>query len=82
MKFEDQRNIGIRSGCILITEKSQYLVFKKIDNYSLLNIETVECLHFEVSLEHIEEMIIEDLKENIQSIIPPENIKIVAQNKI
>ncbi|MEB2299432.1 hypothetical protein [Lysinibacillus xylanilyticus] len=82
MKFEDQRNIDIRLGCILITEKSQYLVFKKLDNYSLLNIETVESLHFEVSLEHIEEMITEDLKENIQSVIPPENIKIVAQNKI
>jgi len=48
----------------------------------LLNIKTVECINLEAPLEHLEEMTLEDLKEDIQSIIPPENIKVVAQNKI
>ncbi|MEH6888261.1 hypothetical protein V7024_00565 [Bacillus sp. JJ864] len=64
------------------TDTTQYLVFKKNKNYSLLNIKTVECANFEVSLDNIEEMIQIDFKETIQDIIPLENIKIVTQNKI
>lgn len=82
MTFEDNRQLGIQQGCIVITDQSQYLVVKKNENYSLLNIETMECINFEVSLEHLEEMVQVDLKEKIQDIIPPENIKIVAQNRI
>ncbi|EJS58173.1 hypothetical protein BW899_11145 [Bacillus mycoides] len=82
MNFEDNRKLGIQLGCIVKTDTTQYLVFKKNENYSLLNIETVECTNFEVSLDNIEEMIQIDFKETIQDIIPPENIKILAQNKI
>ncbi|MFE4762889.1 MULTISPECIES: hypothetical protein [Bacillus cereus group] len=82
MTFEDNRKLGIQQGCIVITDQSQYLVVKKNENYSLLNIATAECVNFEVSLEHLEEMVQVDLKEKIQDIIPPENIKIVAQNRI
>ncbi|PFO76627.1 hypothetical protein COJ86_00155 [Bacillus cereus] len=82
MTFEDNRQLGIQQGCIVTTDQSQYLVVKKNENYSLLNIETMECINFEVSLEHLEEMVQIDLKEKIQDIIPPENIKIVAQNRI
>ncbi|PFQ43728.1 hypothetical protein COK05_20205 [Bacillus cereus] len=82
MTFEDNRKLGIQQGCIVITDQSQYLVVKKNENYSLLNIATAECINFEVSLEHLEEMVQVDLKEKIQDIIPPENIKIVSQNRI
>ncbi|WP_100619111.1 hypothetical protein [Bacillus cereus] len=82
MTFEDNRKLGFQQGCIVITDQSQYLVVKKNENYSLLNITTAECINFEVSLEHLEEMVQVDLKEEIQDIIPPENIKIVAQNRI
>ncbi|EJV49196.1 hypothetical protein IEK_02906 [Bacillus toyonensis] len=82
MTFEDNRKLGIQQGCIVITDQSQYLVAKKNENYSLLSIATVECINFEVSLEHLEEMVQVDLKEKIQDIIPPGNIKIVAQNRI
>jgi len=64
------------------TDTTQYLVLKNNENYSVLNIGTVECSNFEVSLDNIEEMIQIDFKETIQDIIPPENINIVAQNKI
>lgn len=37
---------------------------------------------FEVPLEHIEEMVIEDLKETIQEIVAPEHIKLVAKNSL
>ncbi|MCC3686079.1 hypothetical protein [Bacillus cereus] len=67
---------------MVITDQSQYLVVKKNENYSLLSIATAECINFEVSLEHLEEMVQADLKEKIQDIIPPENIKIVAQSRI
>ncbi|MEK4745642.1 MULTISPECIES: hypothetical protein [unclassified Bacillus (in: firmicutes)] len=67
---------------MVITDQSQYLVVKKNENYSLLNIATAECINFEVSLGHLEEMVQVDLKEKFQDIIPPENIKIVAQNRI
>lgn len=82
MNFEDNRKLGIQLGCIVKTDTTQYLVFKKNENYSLLNIETVECTNFEVSLDNIEEVIQIDFKETIQNIIPPENIKVVAQSKI
>ncbi|PFN48082.1 hypothetical protein COJ58_25200 [Bacillus thuringiensis] len=82
MTFEDNRKLGFQQGCIVITDQSQYLVVKKNENYSLLNITNAECINFEVSLEHLEEMIQVDLKEKVQHIIPPENIKIVAQNRI
>ncbi|MBW3496357.1 hypothetical protein [Bacillus sp. FDAARGOS_1420] len=82
MTFEDNRKLGIQQGCIVLTDQSQYLVVKKNENYSLLNIATAECINFDVSLEHLEEMVQVDLKEKIQAIIPPENIKIVAQNRI
>ncbi|MGG0262306.1 hypothetical protein ABEY48_14900 [Bacillus mycoides] len=82
MTFEDNRKLGIQQGCIVITDQSQYIVVKKNENYSLLSIATAECINFEVSLEHLEEMVQVDLKEKIQDIIPPESIKIVAQNKI
>lgn len=82
MTFEDDRKLGIQQGCIIITDQSQYLVVKKNENYSLLSIASAECINFEVSLEHLEEMVQVDLKEKIQDIIPPENIKIVAQNRI
>ncbi len=82
MTFEDNRKLGIQQGCIVITDQSQYLVVKKNENYSLLSIATAECINFEVSLEHLEEMVQVDLKEKIRDIIPPENIKIVAQNRI
>ncbi|OJD71019.1 hypothetical protein [Bacillus sp. NH11B] len=80
MKFEDRRMSEIKLGCLLLTEENQYLVIKKNEAYSLVNIETVECTLFEVPLENLEEMIIEDLKETIQDIIAPEHIKIVAKN--
>ncbi|MEK4955037.1 MULTISPECIES: hypothetical protein [Bacillus] len=67
---------------MVITDQSQYLVVKKNENYSLLSIATAECINFEVSLEHLEEMVQADLKEKIQDIIPPENIKIVAKSRI
>ena len=82
MKFEDKRLLGIQLGSLLITEENEYLVIKKNDNYSVMNIKNVECVTFEVPLEHLEEMIIEDLREKIQEIIAPEHIKIVAQNII
>ncbi|MCU7663953.1 hypothetical protein [Bacillus thuringiensis] len=82
MTFEDNRKLGIQQGCIVITDQSQYLVVKRNENYSLLIIPTAECINFEVSLEHLEEMVQVDLKEKIQDIIPPENIKIAAQNRI
>ncbi|MGY1465434.1 hypothetical protein ACW4EZ_29705 (plasmid) [Bacillus toyonensis] len=80
MKFEDERLLVIQLGSLLITEENQYLVIKKNGNYSLLNIETVESVTFEVPLANLEEMLLEDLKETIQDIIAPENIKIVAKN--
>ncbi|MED1059686.1 hypothetical protein [Bacillus mycoides] len=80
MKFEDKRISEIKLGCLLLTEENQYLVIKKNEVYSLVNIKTVECTLFEVPLENLEEMIIEDLKETIQDIIAPEHIKIVAEN--
>ncbi|ABS22439.1 hypothetical protein ACRS6Y_16145 [Bacillus cytotoxicus] len=80
MKFDDQRLLGIRLGSLLITEENQYLVIKKKDHYSVLNIKTLECTPLEVSLEHIEEMLQEDLQEHIQEIIAPEHLKIVAKN--
>jgi hypothetical protein len=82
MTFEDNRKLGIQQGCIVITDQSKYLVVKKNENYSLLSIATAECINFEVSLEHLEEITQVDLKEKIRDIIPPENIKIVAQNRI
>ncbi|EMA6343504.1 hypothetical protein ACO11K_002287 [Bacillus cytotoxicus] len=80
MNFDDQRLLGIRLGSLLITEENQYLVIKKKEHYSLLNIKTLECTSLEVSLEHIEEMLQEDLQEHIQEIIAPEHLKIVAKN--
>ncbi|PGT52328.1 hypothetical protein COD86_16590 [Bacillus cereus] len=80
MKFEDKRILGIQLGSLLLTEDNQYLVIKKSESYMLVNIESLECVLFEVSLEHLEEMILEDLKETIQDIIVPEHIKIIAKN--
>ncbi len=57
MKFDDRRLLGIRLGSLLITEENQYLVIKKKEHYSLLNIESLECTPLEVSLEHLEEML-------------------------
>lgn len=37
-------------------------------------------MRFEVPLENVEEMVVEDLKETIQEIIAPEHIKLVAKN--
>ncbi|MGX5677799.1 hypothetical protein [Bacillus toyonensis] len=82
MKFEDKRLLVIKSGSLLITEENQYLVIKKNENYSLLNIKTVESVTFEVPLANLEEMLLEDLKETIQDIIAPEHIKIIAENII
>ncbi|WP_459502281.1 hypothetical protein [Bacillus sp. C1] len=82
MKFDDQRLLGIRLGSLLITGENQYLVIKKKEHYSLLNIETLECTPLEVSLEHLEEMLHEDLQESIKEIIAPEHLKIVAKNII
>ncbi|AKR13047.1 hypothetical protein [Bacillus thuringiensis] len=65
MTFEDNRKLGIQQGCIVITEQSRYLVVKKNENYSLLNIANAEYINFEVSLEHLEEMLQIDLKEKI-----------------
>jgi hypothetical protein len=62
MTFEDNRTLGIQQGCIVITDQSQYLVVKKNENYSLLSIATAECINFEVSLEHLEEMVQVDFK--------------------
>ncbi|MEB9166274.1 hypothetical protein P4H78_30885 [Bacillus cereus] len=69
MTFEDDRKLGIQQGCIVITDQSQYLVVKKNENYSLLSIASAECINFEVSLEHLEEMVQVDLKEKIQDIM-------------
>ncbi|MCU5407443.1 hypothetical protein OCA16_23110 [Bacillus cereus] len=80
MKFEDKRMLGIQLGSLLLTKENQYLVIKKNENYSLVNINNLECMLFEVPLEHIEEMVIEDLKETIQEIVAPEHIKLVAKN--
>ncbi|PES30624.1 MULTISPECIES: hypothetical protein [Bacillus cereus group] len=80
MKFEDKRMLGIQLGSLLLTEENQYLVIKKSENYLLININNLECTLFEVPLEHIEEMVLEDLKETIQEIIAPEHIKLVAKN--
>ncbi|MEN1939410.1 hypothetical protein AAIE21_28950 [Paenibacillus sp. 102] len=80
MKFEDKRILGIQLGSVLLTENQQYLVVKKNDNYTLVNIENLECMPFEVPLKHLEEMIIEDLRESVQDIIAPEHIKIVTAN--
>ncbi|MGG0731332.1 hypothetical protein [Bacillus paramycoides] len=80
MKFEDKRMLGIQLGSLLLTKKNQYLVIKKNENYSLININSLECMLFEVPLEHVEEMVVEDLKETIQEIIAPEHIKLVAKN--
>ncbi|MCU5332305.1 hypothetical protein [Bacillus wiedmannii] len=80
MKFEDKRMLGIQLGSLLLTKENQYLVIKKNENYSLVNINTLECVLFEVPLEHVEEMVIEDLKESIQEIVAPEHIKLVAKN--
>ncbi|MGW6151234.1 hypothetical protein ACWFN4_28275 [Bacillus mycoides] len=80
MKFEDKRMLGIQLGSLLLTKENQYLVIKKNENYSLINIDNLECILFEVPLEHVEEMIVEDLKETIQEIIAPEHIKLVAKN--
>ncbi|MDM5189101.1 hypothetical protein QUF99_17850 [Bacillus sp. DX4.1] len=82
MKFEDCRILGIRLGSLLITEEHRYLVIKKKDHYSLLNIDTLECTALEVSLEHIEEMLQEDFHESVKEIISPEHLKIVAKNII
>ncbi|MGF1438442.1 hypothetical protein ACQUW6_30290 [Bacillus thuringiensis] len=65
MTFEDNRKLGIQQGCIVITEQSRYLVVKKNENYSLLNIANAEYINFEVSLEHLEEMLQIDFKEKI-----------------
>ncbi|PEE40857.1 hypothetical protein [Bacillus pseudomycoides] len=82
MKFDDQRLLGVRLGSLLITEEKQYLVIKKKEQYSLLNIDTLECTPLEVSLEHLEEMLYEDFQESIKEIIAPEHLKIVAKNII
>ncbi|PFL17021.1 hypothetical protein [Bacillus cereus] len=78
MKFEDKRMLGIQLGSLLLTKEN--LVIKKNENYSLVNINNLECMLFEVPLEHIEEMVVEDLKETIQEIVAPEHIKLVAKN--
>ncbi|WP_410983176.1 hypothetical protein [Bacillus cereus] len=80
MKFDDQRLLGVRLGSLLITEESKYLVIKKKEHYSLLNIDTLECAPLEVSLEHLEEMLHEDFQENIKEMIAPEHLKIVEKN--
>lgn len=80
MKFEDKRMLGIQRGSLLITKKNHYLVINKSKNYSLININNLECMRFEVPLGHVEEMVVEDLKETIQEIIAPEHIKLVAKN--
>ncbi|HFJ9473642.1 hypothetical protein COK00_16860 [Bacillus cereus] len=80
MKFEDKRMLGIQLGSLLLTKENQYLVIKKNENYSLVNINNLECMLFEVPLEHVEEMVVEDLKETIQEIVAPEHIKLVAKN--
>ncbi|MFJ7557533.1 hypothetical protein ACIQXZ_27470 [Bacillus thuringiensis] len=80
MKFEDKRVLGIQLGSLLLTKENQYLVIKKNENYSLVNINNLECMLFEVPLEHVKEMVVEDLKETIQEIVAPEHIKLVAKN--
>lgn len=80
MKFEDNRVLGIQLGALLVTEHYRYLVIKKNDHYSLLNIETMECSILEVALEHIEEVMAEDLQETVKQIIPAEHLKLVAKN--
>ncbi|MGG0254304.1 hypothetical protein [Bacillus cereus] len=82
MKFEDKRILGIQLGSLLLTEDTQYLVVKKNEKYTLINMANLECTLFEVSLEHLEEMVQEDLKESIQDIIAPEHIKIIAVNNV
>ncbi|MEY8350853.1 hypothetical protein COI93_10460 [Bacillus cereus] len=82
MKFDDRRLLGVRLGSLLITEENQYLVIKKKEHYSLLNIDSLECTPLEVSLEHLEEMLHEDFQESIKEIIVPEHLKIVAKNII
>ncbi|PFR87570.1 hypothetical protein COK38_26150, partial [Bacillus cereus] len=42
MKFDDRRLLGVRLGSLLITEENQYLVIKKKEHYSLLNIDSLE----------------------------------------
>ncbi|EEL50050.1 hypothetical protein bcere0022_26760 [Bacillus cereus Rock3-44] len=74
--------MGVRLGSLLITEENQYLVIKKKEHYSLLNIDSLECTPLEVSLEHLEEMLYEDFQESIKEIIAPEHLKIVAKNII
>ncbi|MEI4802855.1 MULTISPECIES: hypothetical protein [unclassified Bacillus (in: firmicutes)] len=80
MKFEDNRLSGIQLGALLVTEDHRYLVIKKNDHYSLLNVETMECSILEVALEHIEEVMAEDLQETVKQIIPAEHLKLVAKN--
>ncbi|WP_020061283.1 hypothetical protein [Bacillus sp. 123MFChir2] len=80
MKFEDNRVLGIQLGSLLITEDHRYLVIKKNDHYSLLNVETMECCILEVALEHIEEVLAEDLQETVKQIIPAGHLKLVAKN--
>ncbi|OQR53353.1 hypothetical protein [Bacillus sp. CDB3] len=82
MKFEDQQLLGVQLGSVIVAEDNQYLVIKKQDYYALLNIHTLECTRVEVQLEHIEELLQEDLQEGITEIIAPEHIKIVAKNII
>ncbi|OUB17553.1 hypothetical protein BK708_21740 [Bacillus thuringiensis serovar yunnanensis] len=73
MKFENKRILGIRLGRLLITEENQYIVIRKDEQYSLLNIKNDECMTFGVPIEHLEDILREDLKEHI---------KIVAKNII
>ncbi|EOO25560.1 hypothetical protein IIU_06105 [Bacillus cereus VD133] len=82
MKFEDKRILGIQLGCLLITEKNQYLVIRKDEHYSLLDIKDTACVAFGVSIEHLDDILRKDLKERVQEIIAPEHIKIVAKNTI
>ncbi|MFD3449021.1 hypothetical protein ACFDTO_31110 [Microbacteriaceae bacterium 4G12] len=80
IKFEDNRVSGIQLGALLVKEDHRYLVIKKNDPYSLLNIETMECSILEVALEHIEEVMAEDLQEIVKQIIPAKHLKLVAKN--
>ncbi|MFD3445864.1 hypothetical protein ACFDTO_14815 [Microbacteriaceae bacterium 4G12] len=82
MKFEDQRLLGIRLGALIATEENKYLVIERNEHYCLLDIHTARCVTLDVSLEHIPTIIHEDLQEQIKDIIPPENLKIIAQNVV
>lgn len=82
MKFEDTRMLGIRLGSLIVTENHHFLVIKKNEHYSLLNVNTMECSIVEVSLEHIREVLAEDFGEKIVEIIPPEHLKIIAKNVV